>query len=93
MNGVARALPMAAKTPTQTGDAHFQALWIVGAGAAGISLQASLKSGRQTFEIAPHRTRPISTTTSPVGPLVGAGIFEAAKHRQDNGSLIPKGVH
>ena len=43
MNGVARRIANGGKTPTDTGDAHFQVV-IVGAGAGGISVAASLKS-------------------------------------------------
>lgn len=51
MNGVARRIANGGKTPTDTGDAHFEVV-IVGAGAGGISVAAGLKSRKPDLNIA-----------------------------------------
>ena len=51
MNGVARRIANGGKTPTDTADARFDVV-IVGAGAGGISVAASLKSRKPGLEIA-----------------------------------------
>jgi sulfide:quinone oxidoreductase len=51
MNGVARRIANGGKTPTDTADARFDVV-IVGAGAGGISVAASLKARRPDLDIA-----------------------------------------
>ena len=51
MNGVARRIANGGKTPTDTGDTYFEVV-IVGAGAGGISVAASLKSRKPELNIA-----------------------------------------
>ena len=70
---------------------RYQVL-IVGGGAAGITVAASLKkrskSGLSIAILEPsedHYYQPALT-------LVGAGAYPLAKTRRDEGSLIPKGV-
>ena len=91
MNGVARRIANGGKTPTDTGDAHFQVV-IVGAGAGGISVAASLKSRKPDLDIAVIDPADIHYY-QPGWTMVGGGIFDAQTTAKTMGSLIPKGVH
>jgi sulfide:quinone oxidoreductase len=91
MNGVARRIANGGKTPTDTGDAKFDVV-IVGAGAGGISVAASLKSRKPGLEIALIDPADIHYY-QPGWTMVGGGIFEAQDTARTMGSLIPKGVH
>ena len=91
MNGVARRIANGGKTPTDTGDAHF-AVVVVGAGAGGISVAASLKSRKPDLEIAVIDPADIHYY-QPGWTMVGGGIFDASTTAKTMGSLIPKGVH
>jgi len=91
MNGVARRIANGGKTPTDTGDAHFQVV-IVGAGAGGIAVAASLKSRKPELKIAVIDPADIHYY-QPGWTMVGGGIFEAQSTAKTMGSLIPKGVH
>ncbi len=91
MAGVVRRIVNGGKTPTDDGDARFDVV-IVGGGAAGISVAASLKSRKSGLSIAildpadAHYYQPGWT-------MVGAGVFDAATTARTMGSLIPQGVH
>jgi sulfide:quinone oxidoreductase len=90
MNGVARRIANGGKTPTDTGDAHFEVV-IVGGGAGGISVAAGLKSRKPGLEravIDPAVVR----YYQPGWTMVGGGIFDAQTTAKTMGSLIPKGV-
>ncbi|MEM8959635.1 MAG: TIGR01244 family sulfur transferase [Pseudomonadota bacterium] len=91
MNGVARRIANGGKTPTDTGDAHFEVV-IVGAGAGGISLAASLKSRKRGLNIAVIDPADIHYY-QPGWTMVGGGVFDAQTTAKTMGSLIPKGVH
>ena len=91
MNGVARRIANGGKTPTDTGDAHFEVV-IVGAGAGGISVAASLKSRKPGLNIAVIDPADIHYY-QPGWTMVGGGIFDAQSTAKTMGSLIPKGVH
>ncbi len=91
MNGVARRIANGGKTPTDTGDAHFQVV-IVGAGAGGISVAASLKSRQPDLDIAVIDPADVHYY-QPGWTMVGGGIFDAQTTAKTMGSLIPKGVH
>ncbi|WP_170406163.1 bifunctional protein tyrosine phosphatase family protein/NAD(P)/FAD-dependent oxidoreductase [Ruegeria arenilitoris] len=91
MNGVARRIANGGKTPTDTGDAHFQVV-IVGAGAGGMSVAASLKSRQPDLDIAVIDPADIHYY-QPGWTMVGGGIFDAQTTAKTMGSLIPKGVH
>jgi sulfide:quinone oxidoreductase len=91
MNGVARRIANGGKTPTDTGDARFQVV-IVGAGAGGISVAASLKARQPDLEIAIIDPADIQYY-QPGWTMVGGGIFEAQTTAKTMGSLIPKGVN
>jgi sulfide:quinone oxidoreductase len=90
MNGVARRIANRGKTPTDTGDAHFEVV-IVGGGAGGISVAASLKSRKPGLEIAVIDPADIHYY-QPGWTMVGGGIFDAQTTAKTMGSLIPKGV-
>lgn len=90
MNGVARRIANGGKTPTDTGDAHFKVV-IVGAGAGGIAVAASLKSRKPDLEIAIIDPAEIHYY-QPGWTMVGGGIFTAQATAKTMGSLIPKGV-
>ena len=90
MNGVARRIANGGKTPTDTGDAKFDVV-IVGAGAGGISVAASLKSRKSGLSIAVIDPADIHYY-QPGWTMVGGGIFEAQQTAKTMGSLIPRGV-
>ncbi|WP_147124229.1 bifunctional protein tyrosine phosphatase family protein/NAD(P)/FAD-dependent oxidoreductase [Shimia ponticola] len=91
MNGVARRIANGGKTPTDTGDAHFEVV-VVGAGAGGISVAASLKARKPGLNIAIIDPADIHYY-QPGWTMVGGGIFDAQSTAKTMGSLIPKGVH
>lgn len=90
MNGVARRVANGGKTPTDTGDAHYKVV-IVGAGAGGIAVAASLKARKPGLEIAIIDPADIHYY-QPGWTMVGGGIFEAQETAKTMGSLIPKDV-
>ncbi|MEO1191153.1 MAG: TIGR01244 family sulfur transferase [Pseudomonadota bacterium] len=91
MNGVARRIANGGKTPTDKGDAKFDIV-IVGAGAAGIAVAASLQARKPDLEIAILDPADIHYY-QPGWTMVGGGVFEAQETAKTLGSLIPKGVH
>ncbi|MEI4234636.1 TIGR01244 family sulfur transferase [Roseovarius sp. D22-M7] len=91
MTGVARRIVNGGKTPTASGDAAFDIV-IVGGGAGGIAVAASLKSRKPDLEIALIDPTDIHYY-QPGWTMVGGGIFEPAETAKTMGSLIPRGVH
>lgn len=91
MNGVARRIANGGKTPTDTGDAKFEVV-IVGAGAGGIAVAASLKARKPGLQIALIDPADIHYY-QPGWTMVGGGIFTPEQTAKTMGSLIPKGVH
>ncbi|MBT8410198.1 MAG: TIGR01244 family phosphatase [Octadecabacter sp.] len=91
MAGVVRRIANGGKTPTDTGDASYEVV-IVGAGAAGVSVAASLKARKPGMEIAIIDPADVHYY-QPGWTMVGGGIFEAQDTAKTMGSLIPKGVH
>ena len=91
MNGVARRIANGGKTPTDTADAKFDVV-IVGAGAGGISVAASLRSRKPGLEIALIDPADIHYY-QPGWTMVGGGIFDAQSTAKTMGRLIPRGVH
>ena len=91
MKGVVRRIANGGKTPVDQADATYDVV-IVGAGASGIAVAASLKARKPGLEIAiidpadAHYYQPGWT-------MVGGGIFQAEDTVRTMGSLIPKGVH
>ena len=90
MNGVARRIANGGKTPTDTGDATFDVV-IVGAGAGGIAVAASLKARKPGLDIAVIDPADIHYY-QPGWTMVGGGIFEPQQTAKTMGSLIPSGV-
>jgi sulfide:quinone oxidoreductase len=90
MNGVARRIVNGGKTATDSGDAHYEVV-IVGAGAGGIAVAASLKAREPNLEIAIIDPADVHYY-QPGWTMVGAGVFEAQETAKTMGSLIPKGV-
>ncbi|SDE60080.1 sulfide:quinone oxidoreductase [Salipiger thiooxidans] len=91
MAGVVRRIVNGGKTPTDSGDAGFDVV-VVGGGAAGIAVSASLKARKPDLEIAVLDPADIHYY-QPGWTMVGGGIFEASTTARTMGSLIPKGVH
>tara|TARA_R110002020_G_scaffold15555_31_gene55384 strand:+ start:1891 stop:3573 length:1683 start_codon:yes stop_codon:yes gene_type:complete len=91
MNGVARRITNAGRTPTNTGDVRHEVV-VVGGGAGGISVAASLKARKPDLDIAIIDPADIHYY-QPGWTMVGGGIFEASDTAKTMGSLIPRGVH
>ncbi|PKP63862.1 MAG: TIGR01244 family phosphatase, partial [Alphaproteobacteria bacterium HGW-Alphaproteobacteria-8] len=91
MEGVARRIANGGKTPTDKADASFDIV-IVGAGAAGIAVAASLLSRGPGLEIAIIDPADVHYY-QPGWTMVGAGVFEPQETARTMASLIPKGVH
>ncbi|GAW35804.1 beta-lactamase hydrolase-like protein [Roseovarius sp. A-2] len=91
MAGVARRIVNGGKTPTDSGDAKFDVV-IVGGGAGGIAVAASLRARKPGLEIALIDPAEIHYY-QPGWTMVGGGIFAPAETAKTMGSLIPRGVH
>ncbi|WP_375688640.1 TIGR01244 family sulfur transferase [Pseudooceanicola sp. LIPI14-2-Ac024] len=91
MNGVARRIANGGRTPTETGDARFDVV-IVGGGAGGISVAASLIARKPDLQIAIIDPADVHYY-QPGWTMVGGGIFDAQDTARTMGSLIPRGVH
>jgi len=91
MAGVVRRIINGGKTPTDQADATYDIV-IVGAGAAGISVAASLKARKPDMDIAIIDPADIHYY-QPGWTMVGGGIFEAQDTAKTMGSLIPRDVH
>ncbi len=91
MGGVVRRIANGGKTPTDRADAQFDVV-IVGGGAAGIAVAASLKARKPNLDMAIIDPADIHYY-QPGWTMVGGGIFEAPKTAKTMGSLIPAGVH
>ena len=90
LNGVARRIANGGKTPTDQADATYQVV-IVGGGAAGIAVAASLKARKADLDIAIIDPADIHYY-QPGWTMVGGGIFTPAQTARTMGSLIPRGV-
>lgn len=91
MAGVVRRIANGGKTPTDRADASYDVV-VVGGGAAGIAVAASLKSRKSDLEIAVIDPADIHYY-QPGWTMVGGGVFTAAQTAKTMGSLIPRGVH
>jgi sulfide:quinone oxidoreductase len=90
MSGVTRRIAALGKPATGVSDASADIV-IVGGGAAGIAVAASLlarKSGLDIVIVDPADTH----YYQPGWTMVGAGVFNAASTARSLASLIPKGV-
>ncbi|WOI57953.1 TIGR01244 family sulfur transferase [Palleronia sp. LCG004] len=90
LNPVARRIANGGRVPTDTGDAKYDVV-IVGGGAAGIAVAASLQSRRSGLSVAIVEPAEVHYY-QPGWTMVGAGIFTADDTAKTTGALIPKGV-
>ena len=90
MGGVVRRIANGGKTPTDRADASYDIV-IVGGGAAGLAVAASLKSRKSSLDIGVIDPADIHYY-QPGWTMVGGGIFEASDTAKTMGSLIPRGV-
>lgn len=91
MGGVVRRIANGGKTPTDVADASYEVV-IIGGGAGGIAVAASLKSRKPGLEVAIIDPADIHYY-QPGWTMVGGGIFEPQQTARTMGSLIPQGVH
>ncbi len=90
MAGVVRRIANGGRTPTETVDASHDIV-IIGGGAAGVAVAASLMARKGDLDIAIIDPADIHYY-QPGWTMVGAGIFEAASTAKTLASLIPAGV-
>lgn len=90
LSGVVQRIANGGRTPVARPDATHDVV-IVGAGAAGISVAASLLSGKPGLDIAIIEPADVHYY-QPGWTLVGAGVFTADQTAKDLASLIPSGV-
>lgn len=90
MNGVARRISGKGRVGIETVDAHAEVV-IIGGGAAGIALAASLKARRPGLDIAIIEPADVHYY-QPGWTMVGGGIFDPATTAKTMASLIPAGV-
>lgn len=90
MSGVVRRIANGGKTPTDTADATHD-LVIVGGGAAGISVAASLLARAGDLDIAIIDPQDVHYY-QPGWTMVGGGVFAPGVTARTMASLIPRGV-
>ena len=90
LSGVVRRIANGGRTAVARPDATHDVV-IVGAGAAGISVAASLLSRKPGLDIAIIEPADVHYY-QPGWTLVGAGVFTADQTAKDLASLIPSGV-
>ena len=90
LNGVARRIANGGRTPAESHDAHYDVV-IVGGGAGGISVAASLKARKPGLSVAVIDPADVHYY-QPGWTMVGAGVFDAATTARTMASLIPEGV-
>ena len=91
MSGVVRRIANGGRTPTDRADARHEVV-IVGGGAAGISVAASLRARRPGLDVAIIDPSDVHYY-QPGWTMVGGGVFDAEDTARTMGSLIPRGVH
>ncbi|MCT4332303.1 bifunctional protein tyrosine phosphatase family protein/NAD(P)/FAD-dependent oxidoreductase [Paracoccus sp. YLB-12] len=90
IGGVVRRIVNGGRTPTDTGDASFDIV-IVGGGAAGIAVAASLLGRVKDQSIAIIEPADVHYY-QPGWTMVGGGVFQPQETAKVMGGLIPKGV-
>ena len=90
MSGVARRIANGGRTPTDVADASH-AIVIVGGGAAGISVAASLLARKPDLDIAVIEPAD-AHYYQPGWTLVGGGVFKPATTVRTMASVLPRGV-
>ncbi len=90
MTGVARRIANGGRTPTTTGEVRHEVV-VIGGGAAGIAVAASLKARSPELDIAIIDPADIHYY-QPGWTMVGGGVFSARTTARTMASLIPPGV-
>jgi sulfide:quinone oxidoreductase len=91
LKGVVRRIANGGKTPVEVADASHEVV-IIGGGAAGIAVAASLLARSPGLDIAIIDPADIHYY-QPGWTMVGAGIFNAATTARTMASVLPRGVH
>ncbi len=91
LKGVVRRIVNGGKTPVEVADASHDVV-IIGGGAAGISVAASLLQRSPGLDIAIIDPADIHYY-QPGWTMVGAGIFNASTTARTMASVLPRGVH
>jgi sulfide:quinone oxidoreductase len=91
LKGVVRRIVNGGKTPVEVADATHEVV-IIGGGAAGIAVAASLLARSPDLDIAIVDPADIHYY-QPGWTMVGAGIFDAASTARTMASVLPRGVH
>jgi sulfide:quinone oxidoreductase len=91
LKGVVRRIVNGGKTPVEVADATHEVV-IVGGGAAGISVAASLLARSPGLDIAIIEPADIHYY-QPGWTLVGGGVFDAATTARTMAGVLPRGVH
>lgn len=91
LKGVVRRIVNGGKTPVEVASATHDIV-IIGGGAAGIAVAASLLARRPNADIAIVDPADIHYY-QPGWTMVGAGIFDAAFTARTMASVLPRGVH
>jgi sulfide:quinone oxidoreductase len=91
LKGVVRRIVNGGKTPVEVADATHDIV-IIGGGAAGVSVAASLLARSPKLDIAIIDPADIHYY-QPGWTMVGAGIFSAAFTARTMASVLPRGVH
>ncbi|WP_126978135.1 bifunctional protein tyrosine phosphatase family protein/NAD(P)/FAD-dependent oxidoreductase [Frigidibacter oleivorans] len=90
LSGLSRMLAQGGRA-VPAGDELSHAVVIVGAGAAGIAVAASLKARQPDLDVAVIDPADVHYY-QPGWTMVGAGIFEPRETARTTGGLIPRGV-
>jgi sulfide:quinone oxidoreductase len=91
LKGVVRRIVNGGKTPVEVADATHEVV-IIGGGAAGIAVAASLLARSPGLDIAIIDPADIHYY-QPGGPLVGGGVCPATPTARTMASVLPRGVH
>jgi sulfide:quinone oxidoreductase len=91
LKGVVRRIVNGGKTPVEVADATHDVV-IIGGGAAGISVAASLLARSPGLDIAIIDPADIHYY-QPGWTMVGAGVFDASTTARTMGAVLPRGVH
>lgn len=91
LKGVVRRIANGGKTPVEVADAQHQVV-IVGGGAAGISVAASLLARSPELDVAIIDPADVHYY-QPGWTLVGAGVFDPRTTARTMASVLPRGVH
>ena len=91
LKGVVRRIANGGKTPVEVADATHDVV-IVGGGAAGISVAASLLQRNPDLDIAVLDPADIHYY-QPGWTMVGGGVFDASHTARTMASILPQGVH